>query len=164
MRIAGFYDNSCTNGEGWRSVLFVAGCPHKCEGCQNPQTWDYNFGEEVTNVNYYIEKILENKKLIDGLTISGGEPFQDRNIEPLIEIIEGIKGHNLNIWCYTGYKYEELIENPLYAKLLTKIDVLVDGPFIKKEFCPNIKFRGSKNQRILDIQKTLKEHKIVEIA
>ena len=63
MRIAGFYDNSCTNGEGWRSVLFVAGCPHKCLGCQNPQTWDYNFGEEIEDTSKYIEKILKNKKL-----------------------------------------------------------------------------------------------------
>ena len=64
MRIAGFYDNSCTNGEGWRSVLFVAGCPHKCLGCQNPQTWDYNFGEEIEDTSKYIEKILKNNQAV----------------------------------------------------------------------------------------------------
>lgn len=164
MRIAGFYDNSCTNGEGWRSVLFVAGCPHKCLGCQNPQTWDYNFGEEIEDTSKYIEKILKNKKLIDGLTISGGEPFQERNVKPLLKIIKAVKTHGLNIWCYTGYKYEDLIKNHLYVDLLNEIDVLVDGPFVKDEFCPNIKFRGSKNQRLLDIPKSLKEKIAVEIA
>ncbi len=151
MRVAGFYDNSCTNGEGWRSVLFVSGCPHKCQGCHNPQTWDYNYGEKVTDTSIYINKILKNKKLIDGITISGGEPFQERNIKPLIEIIDAVKNEGLNIWCYTGYRYEDLKKNENYKLLLNKIDILVDGPFIKDEFCPNIKFRGSKNQRIVDI-------------
>lgn len=164
MRIAGFYENSCTNGEGWRSVIFVGGCPHKCEGCQNPQTWDYNYGEEVTDMNVYIDKVLKNKKLIDGLTISGGEPFQERNVEPLLTLIRAVKNQNLNVWCYTGYKYEELMKNPLFAELIKEIDVLVDGPFVKEEYCPNIKFRGSKNQRILDIQSSLQLNKIVEIA
>ena len=164
MRIAGFYENSCTNGDGWRSVLFVGGCPHRCEGCQNPQTWDYNYGEEVKDINIYTEKILKNKKLIDGLTISGGEPFQERNVKPLLELIKTLKTENLNIWCYTGYKYEDLVKNDLYRELLAEIDVLVDGPFVKEEFCPNIKFRGSKNQRILDIQNSLKHNKIIEIA
>lgn len=164
MRIAGFYENSCTNGEGWRSVLFVGGCPHRCEGCQNPQTWDYNYGEEVKDINIYVDKILKNKKLIDGLTISGGEPFQERNVKPLLELIKALKIENLNIWCYTGYKYEDLVKNSVYRELLSEIDVLVDGPFVKEEFCPNIKFRGSKNQRILDIQNSLKHNKIIEIA
>lgn len=164
MRIAGFYENSCTNGEGWRSVIFVGGCPHKCEGCQNPQTWDYNYGEEVTDMNVYIDKVLKNKKLIDGLTISGGEPFQARNIKPLLTLVKAVKSHNLDVWCYSGYKYEELIKNSLFSELIKEIDVLVDGPFVKEEYCPNIKFRGSKNQRILDIQKTIKEDRIVEIS
>ncbi len=164
MRIAGFYENSCTNGEGWRSVIFVGGCPHKCEGCQNPQTWDYNYGEKVEDVNFYIEKILKNKKLIDGLTISGGEPFQERNIEPLLELIKPLKEEGLNIWCYTGYKYEELLKNSNFKKLLAEIDVLVDGPFVKEEYCPNIKFRGSKNQRVLDIPRSLQANEIIEIA
>lgn len=164
MRIAGFYENSCTNGEGWRSVIFVGGCPHRCEGCQNPQTWDYNYGEPVTDIQIYVDKILKNKRLIDGLTISGGEPFQERNVEPLLALIKPLKKEGLNVWCYTGYQYEDLLKNPKYETLLKEIDVLVDGPFLKEEFCPNIKFRGSKNQRILDIPKSLKLNKVIEIA
>lgn len=164
MRIAGFYENSCTNGEGWRSVIFVGGCPHRCEGCQNPQTWDYNYGEPVTDIQIYVDKILKNKRLIDGLTISGGEPFQERNVEPLLALIKPLKKEGLNVWCYTGYQYEDLLKNPKYETLLKEIDVLVDGPFLKEEFCPNIKFRGSKNQRILDIPKSLKLNKTIEIA
>lgn len=164
MRVAGFYDASCTNGEGWRSVLFVSGCPHKCEGCHNPQTWEYEYGEKVTDTQVYINKILKNKKFIDGITISGGEPFQERNIRVLLEIVAAVKKEGLTVWCYTGYQYEELIKHLSFRKLLYEIDVLVDGPFLKEEHCPNIKFRGSKNQRILDIPKTIAESKIIEIA
>lgn len=163
MRVAGFYDNSCTNGEGWRSVLFVSGCPHKCLGCQNPQTWDFEQGEKVHDIDFYIKKIIQNKKLIDGVTLSGGEPFQERNVKHLLKLVKEVKKNGLDVWCYTGYRYEELLQNEAFSSLLKEIDVLVDGPFIKDEFCPNIKFRGSKNQRILDVQKCLENNSIIEI-
>ena len=163
MKIAGFYENSCTNGDGWRSVLFVSGCPHHCLGCHNQQTWDYEFGEEVDNIDNIVSNILKNKKLIDGLTISGGEPFQYRNIEPLIYIIDKIRKEGLNIWCYSGYTFEFLKEDKEFSKLLNKIDILVDGPFIKSLFSPNIKFRGSTNQRIIDVKKSFNNNEICEV-
>lgn len=164
MRLAGFYDNSCTNGEGWRSVIFVSGCPHKCEGCHNPQTWDYEKGEKVDNIDYYIDRILKNKNLIDGLTISGGEPFQERNISALLRLVKEIKKNNLNIWCYTGYSFEYLKEHKSFKILLREIDVLIDGKFDKNQFCPNLKFKGSKNQRILNVKESLIKNDIIEIA
>lgn len=164
MRIAGFYENSCTNGDGWRSVLFVGGCPHRCEGCQNPQTWNYDHGDKVEDINQYIKKVLDNKILIDGVTFSGGEPFQERNIDNLITLAKEVKKHGLNVWCYTGYQFEELKENNKFCLLLQELDVLVDGKFEKTQFCPDLKFRGSKNQRILDVQKSLADDKLIEIA
>ena len=155
MRIAGFYENSCTNGEGWRSVIFVGGCPHKCEGCQNPQTWDYNYGEKVEDINFYVEKILKNKKLIDGLTISGGEPFQERNVNPLLELIEKKKKEGLNIWCYTGYKWSEVKS----IEAIKYIDVLVDGTFQESLSIPSPKWCGSSNQQILNVKESLKQNK-----
>lgn len=164
MRITGFYENSCTNGDGWRSVLFVGGCPHRCEGCQNPQTWDFDHGEKVENIDYYIERILENRILIDGVTLSGGEPFQERNINNLIKLVREVKEHGLDVWCYTGYRFEELKGHNKFCLLLQELDVLVDGKFEKQEFCPDLKFKGSKNQRILDVQKSLATKEIIEIA
>lgn len=164
MRIAGFYDNSCTNGEGWRSVIFVSGCPHKCEGCHNPQTWDYEYGEKVDNIDYYIQRILKNKSLIDGITISGGEPFQDRNIDSLLKLVKEIKKNGLDVWCYTGYNFEYLKEHKRFNILLEEIDILIDGKFDKNQFCPNLKFRGSKNQRILNVKESLIRNNIIEIA
>jgi len=164
MRIAGFYDNSCTNGEGWRSVIFVSGCPHKCEGCHNPQTWDYEYGEKVDNIDYYIQRILKNKSLIDGITISGGEPFQDRNIDSLLKLVKEVKKSGLDVWCYTGYNFEYLKEHKRFNILLEEIDILIDGKFDKNQFCPNLKFRGSKNQRILNVKESLIRNNIIEIA
>lgn len=164
MRVAGFYENSCTNGDGWRSVLFVGGCPHKCEGCQNPQTWNFDHGEKVETIDHYIERILENKVLIDGVTLSGGEPFQERNIDNLVKLAREVKKHGLTVWCYSGYRFEELQDNNKFCLLLQELDVLVDGKFEKDQFCPNLKFKGSKNQRILDVQKSLKDGEVIEIA
>lgn len=155
MRVAGFYETSCTNGEGWRSVLFVGGCPHRCKGCQNPQTWDYNYGEKCKNIREYTDNIIKNKNFIDGITLSGGEPFQERNIPHLLELVDEVKSHNLNVWAYSGYRFEELKSHNEFSKLLHKIDVLVDGKFEMEQLDPGIKFRGSKNQRILDIKKSL---------
>jgi len=147
LNISGFYDSSCTNGEGWRSVIFFSGCPHKCKGCHNPETWDFNSGEPIS-VDELTSMVLKNSSYIDGVTLSGGEPFQERNIDELLILINNLKKHNLTIWCYSGYKYEDLLINPMFRKLLDKIDVLIDGPYIEELFDPNLKFRGSSNQSV----------------
>lgn len=151
LRISGFYDSSCTNGEGWRSVIFLSGCPHKCKGCHNPSTWDFCSGEHI-EVAELTRRILSNRDFIDGITLSGGEPFQKRYIDDLITLIDNITKYGLNIWCYTGYLYEDLVKYSEYSKLLDKIDVLIDGPFVQELYNPDLKFKGSSNQRIINLK------------
>lgn len=150
LNISGFYDNSCTNGEGWRSVIFLSGCPHRCKGCHNPETWVENSGDDYTPEEL-IQMVLNNSGFIDGVTLSGGEPFQEKNIDELVILVRNLRAEGLTIWCYTGYLYEDLLEHPVYSTLLKEIDVLVDGPYQKDLFDPDLKFRGSSNQRIIDL-------------
>lgn len=151
MNIAGIYEESSANGTGWRTVIFVSGCPHKCPGCHNPQTWDANYGEP-----YDEEKILNTIKksdIIQGITLSGGEPFL--YAKDLLPFVKKVKEMGLDIWAYTGYNYEELISmnNQDINNLLNEINVLVDGKYIKELRDTSLKFRGSSNQRIIDLDK-----------
>lgn len=153
--------DSVVDGEGIRTVIWTQGCPHNCLGCHNPNTHDFNTGE-VVEVSEVLERIdgLENQ---DGITFSGGDPM----CQPLAcaEIAKYAKSKGLNIWCYTGYTYENLQkmakENNGITEFLNQIDILIDGPFILKERSLDLKFRGSKNQRLIDMPKTLKENKVV---
>ncbi len=154
VRISGFYDNNCTNGDGWRSVIFFSGCPHECHECQNPDTWDFEHGYDIS-VQDLIEKIDYNLPLIDGVTLSGGEPFQERHIKQIMKIIDRVKKQGLNVWCYSGYQFEDLKKHELFRPMLEEIDVLVDGQFMKDKFHSELKFRGSENQRIIDVKKSL---------
>ena len=149
LQVAGFLEHSTVNGEGFRSVLFLSGCPHHCPLCHNPEMQNANYGEQVDYdaILKRIEKVLP---LIDGLTLSGGEPFmQAKALIPFLEYIRS-KWH-LSIWCYTGYTYEAICQNALHKELLQFIDVLIDGPFIASLKDVNLKYRGSSNQRILKI-------------
>lgn len=150
LRISGFYDSSCTNGEGWRSVVFFSGCPHHCEGCHNPETWDYDSGWDVT-VEGLSGMVEANMDYIDGITLSGGEPFQIRFVDDLLEFTSRMKKSGLSIWCYTGHTYENLVKVPEFQALLGNIDVLIDGPFMHDLYDPELKFRGSSNQRMLEL-------------
>ena len=165
MKMAGFYDESISNGLGWRAVLFVSGCPHHCPGCQNAQAQDYNYGQPF-NEQEIIDKICDNS-ILKGVTLSGGEPLCEQNIEGVLKFIKDIKKvrPNFNIWCYTGYTLEQLkARDEITRETLKHIDVLVDGRFVEEKKNPTLKFRGSENQRILDIPKCMKENKIVEVA
>lgn len=164
MRVSGFYEASCTNGEGWRSVLFMAGCPHHCPGCHNPETWSFDSGEECPDIEEYIKKILRNRVLIDGVTLSGGEPFQERNISGLHLLTERLRKEGLNVWCYSGYTWDELRENEAFFPLLQNLDVLVDGPYLEEFASTELKFRGSSNQRIIDVQASLCSNSVVLYA
>lgn len=148
LRVAGFLNHSTVNGDGFRSVLFVSGCPHNCPGCHNEEMQDFSYGE-TTSVSEVLTLIEKNKPLIDGITLSGGEPFEQ--CEGLLELVPIIKSWGLSIWCYTGYLYEVLIQDPLKMQLLSYIDVLVDGPFIRAAADENLKYKGSSNQRILKL-------------
>lgn len=165
MKMAGFYDESISNGLGWRAVLFVSGCPHNCPGCHNKIAQDYNYGEEFDG-RKIIARIKENS-ILNGITISGGEPLCKENIATVNQFIEDVKKERpeLDVWCYSGYTLEQLQErnDEVTNETLKKIDVLVDGRFIEARKNPEIKFRGSDNQRLLKVQECLREHRIVEL-
>lgn len=160
LKIAGTVNDSIVDGEGIRFTIFVQGCPHKCKGCHNPQTHDFNGGKIVTTESL-IEKIKGNP-LLDGVTFSGGEPFCQAH--ELAVLADDIKKLGLNIVTYTGYDFEYLYQNRdknSYGELLEKTDILIDGKFIEELKDWKIKFRGSSNQRCIDCQKSLKEGKAI---
>ncbi len=163
MKIAGFYDESIANGLGWRAVLFVSGCPHHCPGCHNEVAQSYDYGKEF-NEQEILERIQANS-ILNGITISGGEPLCKENIAEVNKFIQDVRKvkPNFDVWCYTGYTLEELRErnDDITNQALQNIDVLVDGKFIQERKNPEIKFRGSDNQRILDVPKCLKEKKAI---
>ncbi len=165
MNMAGFYDESISNGLGWRAVLFVSGCPHNCPGCQNKIAQDFNYGQKF-NKEEIINRICENS-ILKGITISGGEPLCKENIAEVGQFIKDVKKvrPEFNVWCYSGYTFEQLAarNDETTNKVLSEIDVLVDGRFVESEKKPNLKFRGSANQRIIDIPETLKVHKVVSL-
>lgn len=149
LQVAGFLEHSTVNGLGFRSVLFVSGCHHACLDCQNQAMQNFSYGE-LLSVQEVFKRIMKNKPLLDGVTFSGGEPFEQ--CEALIELAKLIKSENLNLWCYSGYTYEMLQKDPQRKYLLTYIDVLVDGLFIKSLAHSELKFRGSSNQHIYALE------------
>jgi anaerobic ribonucleoside-triphosphate reductase activating protein len=161
MRIAGTVQDSIVDGPGLRFSLFTQGCPHNCEGCHNPATHDPNGGKEMSTEE--IIKTMLSNPLTDGLTLSGGDPFFQP--EPCAEVAEAAKAHGLNVWAYSGWTFEQLLEDPRPAvrRLLESVDVLVDGRFVLAQRSLAIKWRGSANQRLIDVPKSLAEGKAVEI-
>lgn len=148
LRVAGFLDHSTVNGEGFRSVLFLSGCHHNCPDCHNEEMQDFTYGESVT-LSDIIGKISKNIAIIDGVTLSGGEPFEQ--CEGLLPLLEELRKMHLSIWVYTGYLYEDLCKDPLKSKLLPLIDVLVDGPYMTAYKDDHLRYRGSSNQRFLKL-------------
>jgi len=163
INVAGFLENSLVNGEGIRSVLFISGCTHNCEGCHNRAMQKRDYGETVELDNVY-ERIMKNYPLINGVTFSGGEPFE--NSDALYKLAKKIKNNSdMNIWCYTGYRYEELMnsEKREWRELLKSIDVLIDGKFISEFKDESLRYRGSKNQRIINVQKSIVSNRIIKL-
>ena len=164
MKMAGFYDESISNGLGWRAVLFVSGCPHHCPGCHNQEAQDFSYGSEF-NKQEILDRIKENS-ILKGITISGGEPLCKENIADVLDFIKDVKKirPEFNVWCYSGYTLEQLLDrnDNITNNCLNEIDVLVDGQFIQSKKDPTLKFRGSSNQRIIDLKPTLKTHKFIE--
>lgn len=142
LKINSIIKESIVDGEGLRYVIFVQGCPHHCKGCHNPQTWSMKSGLFV-DINTIINDIKSNP-LLDGVTFSGGEPMLQS--EALTELAKEIKKLGLNIWCYTGFTYEQIKESK--KDFLQYVDVLVDGKFIEEQKCLG-EYYGSKNQRII---------------
>jgi anaerobic ribonucleoside-triphosphate reductase activating protein len=161
MRYADYKLYDTANGPGVRLSLFVQGCPHHCPGCFNPETWDFNGGEEYTIENS-IDIITHCKREeIAGLSILGGEPFALENDIPMLVSLLAVYKETVKkpVWVWTGYTIEELITDPIKIVLLSFIDVLVDGPFIEAKKNIKLVHRGSSNQRVIDVQATLEKYK-----
>lgn len=149
--------DSIVDGPGIRMVIWTQGCPHHCPNCHNPQTWEESAGELVETSQLIAQ--IQAAPLQSGLTFSGGEPFQQA--EALLEVAKAAKVCQLNLWAYSGYTFEQLLQDPKKKALLEQLDVLVDGPFIDAEKDYRLKFKGSKNQRIIDVQASLAQNCIV---
>lgn len=158
------------NGIGVRTVLWVSGCSHKCPGCHNPHTWDENEGKVFdSNAKEELFKAL-NQSYVSGITFSGGDPLYKNNVETILELIKDIKTKlpDKSIWLYTGYTVEEAFKNTqkdnlmeLRKEIISLCDIVVDGPFVQKQKDLMLKWKGSSNQRVIDIKKSLAENKII---
>ncbi len=161
LKIAGINKESIVDGPGIRLVVYTQGCKHNCVGCHNPETHTFK-GGQLVSIDEILDSIKENP-LIDGVTFSGGEPFEQA--EKIAILGEKIKKLGLNVVTYTGYTYEEIIDKvdikPGWNKLLYITDILIDGKFDIDKKSMQLKFRGSSNQRIINVKKTLESGKIV---
>ena len=162
-------NNDIANGEGVRVSLFVSGCTHHCKGCFNAETWNFNFGEPFT-------KEIEDKIIcflapdyINGLTLLGGEPFEPSNQRALLPFVKRVKEiyPKKTVWCFSGYLFDKELLGESRARcevtdeLLSLIDILVDGEFVEEKKNISLRFRGSENQRIIDVPKSLQSGKVV---
>ena len=160
MNFAQIRKYDVANGPGIRTTIFVTGCTHKCHNCFNEEYQDFDFGDPWTQ--RVTDEVIEDLKLdeVKGLTILGGEPFQ--NEVDLLQVIRDIKKEvQKDIWIFSGYTYEEILKDQDKKKLLEECDVLVDGRFVEALKDLSLRFRGSSNQRIIDVQKSFDENKVV---
>ncbi len=157
IRIAGAVSESVVDGPGIRYTVFTQGCPFRCKGCHNPQAQSLTGGMDVCLKALYDE--LKANPLVTGVTFSGGEPFiQAKSLSIFAKIL---KEDGFNLWSYSGFTFEKIIKDPEKLKLLEFLDVIVDGPFIMSKKSLMIDFRGSTNQRIIDVKNSLKEGKVI---
>lgn len=152
------------NGTGVRVSLFVSGCRHHCEGCFNPESWDFTYGSPFDAAAQQAVIAALAPTYIEGLTLLGGDPMEPENAAALLPFVKRVKERypHKSIWCYTGDTFENLIQREDARALLAYIDVLVDGPFVSAKKNITLKFKGSENQRLLDIPKSLAAAKAME--
>lgn len=162
IRLAGIIRESVVDGPGWRFVIFGQGCPHNCEGCQNPETHDFS-GGYISDTDRILKAVSEDP-LLSGITLSGGDPFVQA--EEFSVLAKGAHDLGLNVVTYTGWTIEQLLagmeNHPGWRKLLEETDILVDGKFDISQKSLEVKFRGSRNQRVIDAKASIREGKAVE--
>lgn len=158
IRIAGLVNDSIVDGPGFRYAIFTQGCPHNCPGCHNPETHSFTGGKCV-DTREIIENFRKNP-LLDGITLTGGDPFCQP--APCAELARAAHESNLTVWAYSGYLFEEILADPAMRALLEEVDVLVDGPFLLAQRTLSLRFRGSKNQRLIDVRRSLESGAAVE--
>lgn len=163
MRYSKIRKMDISNGKGVRVSIFIQGCTFNCKNCFNPETHDFEGGTEFTDST--IDKVLEfcSKDHIDGLSILGGEPMHPKNIEGTTKLAKAFKEKfpNKNLWAWTGYKFDEYLKDKEISKYL---DVLIDGQYVDELHDPTLEWRGSSNQRVIDVQKSLQAGEVVEIC
>lgn len=161
IRLAGIAYESLVNGPGLRRVFFAQGCKHNCEGCFNKETHDFN-GGELKEIDRLIDDVINNP-LLKGITFSGGDPLEQ--VEGFSYMAKAFKKKGLNIWCYTGYTFEQILdmmkENKFLYELINNIDVLVDGRFEINNKNDSLRFRGSTNQRLINVKDSLEKNEII---
>jgi anaerobic ribonucleoside-triphosphate reductase activating protein len=156
IRVLKILEQTMADGPGFRTSVYCAGCKHACKGCHNPQSWDFNGGKEMTVEQ--IMRVVEADPYTRGVTFSGGDPmYQAAEFAELARQIH--RRTQKDIWCYTGFTFESLIHDD-QRELLAELDVLVDGPYIEKFSDPDLLFRGSYNQRIIDVPRSLAEGRV----
>lgn len=163
IRLSGIVYESLVNGPGMRRVFFAQGCKHNCKGCFNPDTHDFNGGED-RDIDELVKDTLDNP-ILRGVTFSGGDPWEQA--DKFAYMAKIFKENGLDIWSYTGYTYEYIIENKDkrlgWNELLSSIDVLVDGKFEAEKVQDGLKYRGSTNQRIIDVKKSLSSNEVITL-
>ena len=161
LDLSGIVEDSIVDGPGIRVTVFCQGCPHHCPGCHNPETWEFGCGTLIS-VEAVVE-IVQSNPLCRGVTFSGGEPFAQA--EGYAKLAKLLKEAGYEVASYSGYTFEQLLRGtPAQRELLASIDVLIDGPFIQAEKSLEVPFRGSKNQRILDVKKSLTAKQAISVT
>lgn len=151
LRVISIVEGTSVDGPGLRTSIYFAGCAHRCQGCHNPQSWDFQAGEDMT-----VDRIMEQIRFNGfNVTLSGGDPFY-QPADELLSLCRKIREEGLSIWAYTGFLFDELISSPDIIPILKEIDTVVDGPFIESLRDTDLRFRGSSNQRIVKVKEKLR--------
>ncbi|MDE6497606.1 MAG: anaerobic ribonucleoside-triphosphate reductase activating protein [Muribaculaceae bacterium] len=156
LRVVDIVEGTSVDGAGLRTAIYTAGCAHACPGCHNPETWPFDSGREVSGEE--LMSIVERNGF--NVTFSGGDPMYQA--EAIVPFARELKNRGYDIWCYTGFTFEQLLERPDALRLMRFIDVLVDGPFVENLRDPDLRFHGSSNQRIIDVQASLAAGQAIE--
>ncbi len=148
LRVLRVVEGTSVDGPGLRTSIYFAGCDHRCPGCHNPSSWSFDGGEEV-GMDALLDTIVENDF---NVTLSGGDPLYQ--IDGVVELCKKVRALGKTIWCYTGFTYEQVAADSRMSEILRHIDVLVDGPFVESLRNLDLRFRGSSNQRLIDVARS----------